>query len=132
MWTLFPFDEFLSVRKRPAFPFSGLFAILTQAQHHYRNITVGALVTMKRKSKARKTTLEDASQQVPTVYCTECGTTLENFCFDRTAEDLQAIRKTLAQCKKQGRFSGEFCSKLFIAHPGLFPDLGENIEDDLT
>jgi len=52
------------------------------------------------------------------VFCTECGATLENFCFSEGADDLEAIRKTLAQCKKQGRFSGEFCSKLFIAHPG--------------
>ncbi|HUI10072.1 MAG TPA: hypothetical protein VL221_07070 [Bacteroidota bacterium] len=51
------------------------------------------------------------------VYCTECGATLENFCFSAGANDLDAVRKTLAQCRKQGKFSGEFCSKLFIAHP---------------
>ena len=51
------------------------------------------------------------------VFCTECGAMLENFCFSAGADDLEAIRKTLAQCRKQGRFSGDFCSKLFIAHP---------------
>jgi hypothetical protein len=55
------------------------------------------------------------------VYCTECGATLENFCFSSAAGDLDAIRKTLAQCRRQGRFSGEFCSKLFIAHPEALP-----------
>ena len=56
------------------------------------------------------------------VYCTECGTTLENFCFSDGVNDLAAIRKTLAQCKKKGRFSGDFCSKLFIAHPEAVTD----------
>ncbi|HUI63590.1 MAG TPA: hypothetical protein VL126_02020 [Bacteroidota bacterium] len=83
---------------------------------------------MKRKAKTPRTPQELPSPHVPTVYCTECGTTLENFCFARAAEDLEAIRKTLAQCKKQGKFSGEFCSKLFIAHPGLFgePEVSED------
>jgi hypothetical protein len=49
------------------------------------------------------------------IFCVECGTQLENFCFSKTVNDLEAIRKTLAQCKKQGRFVGEYCSKLFIA-----------------
>jgi len=56
------------------------------------------------------------------VFCTECGATLENFCFSAGADDLAAIRKTLAQCRKQGRFSGDFCSKLFIAHPDAAPE----------
>ena len=51
------------------------------------------------------------------VYCTECGATLDNYCFSDGADDLGAIRKTLAQCKKKGKFSGDFCAKLFIAHP---------------
>ena len=64
------------------------------------------------------------------IYCTECGTTLENFCFSSAAGDLEAIRKTLAQCKKQGRFSGDFCSKLFIANPDALPDPDEENEDN--
>ncbi|HXX64196.1 MAG TPA: hypothetical protein VEO56_10395 [Bacteroidota bacterium] len=81
---------------------------------------------MKRKAKTPKPPQEFSSPDVPTVYCTECGTTLENFCFARAAEDLKAIRKTLAQCKKQGKFSGEFCSKLFIAHPEILDDPQES------
>jgi hypothetical protein len=64
------------------------------------------------------------------VYCTECGTTLENFCFSDGADDLGAIRKTLAQCRKKGKFSGDFCSKLFIAHPEAVSDPDRNPDDD--
>ena len=51
----------------------------------------------------------------PFVFCTECGVQLENFCFSSDVNDVEAIRKTLAQCKKSGRCAGEFCAKLFIA-----------------
>jgi len=64
------------------------------------------------------------------IYCTECGATLENFCFSSTADDLEAVRKTLAQCRKQGRFSGDFCSKLFIAHPEALARSDEESDDD--
>lgn len=57
----------------------------------------------------------------PLVFCTECGVDLENFCFSETAKDVAAIRRTLAQCKKEGRFVGEACAKLFVA-TGSDPD----------
>ena len=79
---------------------------------------------MKRKSKRVKRKRENrgTSDTKAKVFCTECGTTLENFCFSGAADDLEAIRRTLAQCKKQGKFSGDFCSKLFIAHPKALDD----------
>ncbi len=49
------------------------------------------------------------------IFCTECGAELENFCFSDRAKDPEAVRKSLAQCKKSGKFKGEFCSKLFIS-----------------
>lgn len=49
------------------------------------------------------------------IFCTECGAELENFCFSDRANDPEAVRKSLAQCKKSGKFKGEFCSKLFIS-----------------
>ena len=77
----------------------------------------------KRRRRAPGRTVEGLPplQGESRVYCTECGATLENFCFSSAAGDLDAIRRTLAQCRKQGNFSGEFCSKLFIAHPGAMP-----------
>jgi len=49
------------------------------------------------------------------IFCTECGVELQNFCFNGNADDIVAIKKNLAQCKKTGKFKGDFCSKLFIA-----------------
>ena len=73
--------------------------------------------TRKRSSPPQPSPQGGAARPGPEIFCTECGATLENFCFSTGAEDIAAIRKTLAQCRKQGRFAGEFCSKLFIAHP---------------
>ena len=90
--------------------------------------------TRKRKSQAkppsprtRKVNVAAAAAETG-IYCTECGATLENFCLSADATDLVAIRRTLAQCKKQGRFSGDFCSKLFIAHPEAVQ--GDDAGDD--
>ncbi len=49
------------------------------------------------------------------IFCTECGAELENYCFEKGPRDVEAIKMNLAQCKKSGKFTGEFCSKLFIA-----------------
>lgn len=51
------------------------------------------------------------------VFCTECNGDLQDFCFSESADDLEALKKTQARCKKSGRFVGELCSKLFIADP---------------
>jgi hypothetical protein len=82
-----------------------------------------------KKSTARR---EGADQGDPLsqrmVFCTECDATLENFCFSSSANDIEAIRKTLSQCKKQGRFTGDLCSKLFIAYPEALSDI-ESLPD---
>lgn len=49
------------------------------------------------------------------IFCTECGAELQNFCFNGNVNDINAIKKNLAQCKKNGKIKGDFCSKLFIA-----------------
>lgn len=66
----------------------------------------------------------------PEVFCTECGATLENFCFSSGADDIAAVRRTLAQCRKQGRFTGDFCSRLFIAHPEAAQETTGGTDDD--
>jgi len=70
---------------------------------------------MKRKKRQRKQPKTAGVKN--SVFCTECGIQLENFCFSSRADDIVAIRKTLAQCKKTGKFAGEFCAKLFIVEP---------------
>ena len=63
------------------------------------------------------------------IYCTECGAELENFCFSGSAGDRRAIKKTLAQCRKEGRFVGDFCSKLFIAETPELDDILREVEE---
>jgi len=68
-------------------------------------------------------------QQKPDVlFCTECGATLDEFCFSSTAKDIKAIRENFARCKHSGKFQGEVCAKLYIAN-SRFP---ENLPDDPT
>jgi hypothetical protein len=78
------------------------------------------------KKRTRASGGEDTEQGSPLsqrlVFCTACNATLENFCFASSANDLESIRKTLSQCKKHGRFTGDFCSRLFIAHPEALSD----------
>jgi len=64
------------------------------------------------------------------VFCTECGAFLENFCFSSDAEDVEAIKKSLAQCKKKGKFVGNFCSKLFIGDSETLGSIWDDGEND--
>jgi len=100
-----------------------------------RIVYIASMKSGKRKpSRKRPPAVNSAAKRAerPTaeeIFCTECGATLENFCFSENAEDLGAIRKTLAQCRKQGRFTGDFCSKLFIAHPEAAEGPAEEDDD---
>jgi hypothetical protein len=70
----------------------------------------------------------DRLLQQKVIFCTECGVQLTNFCFTERAKDPDAVRKSLAQCKKTGKFNGEFCSKLFISNDDNMAELWD--EDD--
>lgn len=59
------------------------------------------------------------------IFCTECGAMLENFCFSSSADDADAIRKNLAQCRMDGKSTGEFCAQLFISNSDLLESLWE-------
>jgi hypothetical protein len=80
----------------------------------------------------RRTKKDDLAGQ-KRIFCTECGANLENFCFSSKSDDLEAIRKTLAQCKKKGRIMGDFCAKLFVVDPNSltwFPEDTDLAEDE--
>jgi hypothetical protein len=64
------------------------------------------------------------------IFCTECGTYLENFCFSSSAEDVDAIKKSIAQCRKKGKFVGDFCAKLFIGGSETLDSLWNDTGDD--
>lgn len=58
---------------------------------------------------------DDVPLREKIVFCTSCGDMLEDFCFSPEAEDLAALREHIAECKKNGRFSGDVCARFFIA-----------------
>ena len=64
------------------------------------------------------------------IFCTECDTYLENFCFSSEVENVEAIKKSLAQCKKKGKFVGEFCAKLFIGDSDTLGSIWDDGESD--
>jgi hypothetical protein len=72
-----------------------------------------------------KTETPGNTQPSKTIFCTECNTSLENYCFSSGVDDADSIKKTLAQCKKSGKFAGEFCAKLFISDPNTLDSLWE-------
>ena len=65
----------------------------------------------------------------PEIFCTECGTSLKNFCFSAGVKDIEAIKKTLAQCQKDGKSDGRFCAKLFIGGSENLPSLWDDPEE---
>ena len=57
------------------------------------------------------------------IFCTECGVELQNYCFNGNIDNVESIKKNLAQCQKSGKFKGDFCSKLFIADDHNLEDI---------
>lgn len=71
-----------------------------------------------------------SASRTPVVFCTNCGAELENFCFSEKSADVEAVRRTLAQCRKDGRFVGEYCAKLFVASGADFEAMRREIADE--
>ena len=59
-------------------------------------------------------------------FCTECGDELQDFAFNISSKDKNEIRQKHYNCVKTGKFSGEFCSKLFISDDNLLGDFLSN------
>ncbi len=78
-----------------------------------------------KKRKKRTGDRYDTRSPAP-LYCTQCGATLDGFAVSGMVPDLEQVRKNFERCRKTGKFSGEFCSKLFIASP---VDLDTLLED---
>ena len=49
------------------------------------------------------------------IFCSECGKELDNFALSEMVKDYNSIIQNFADCKKNGRFKGDLCSKIFIA-----------------
>jgi hypothetical protein len=75
---------------------------------------------MKKISKKTKT--EKVIPKNNGTFCTECGDELEDFAFSKNSKNQEQVRKKHYKCVKSGKFSGEFCSKLFISDDSLLGD----------
>ena len=68
----------------------------------------------------------DMLQEQKVIFCTECGVELQNFCFNGRSNNVKALKMNFMQCIKKGKFSGDFCSKLFIADNNNLDELWTN------
>jgi len=75
---------------------------------------------MKKISKKSKT--DKIIPKNNGTFCTECGDELDDFAFSKNSKNKDQIRKKHYNCVKTGKFSGEFCSKLFISDDSLLGD----------
>jgi hypothetical protein len=49
------------------------------------------------------------------IFCTECGEQLEDFCFSQEADSIETLKGHHNVCKKNLKFKGDVCSRIFIA-----------------
>jgi len=70
----------------------------------------------------------DSDQKV--VFCTECGDKLNEFCFTESASDVEAVKKHMEGCKREGRYKGDVCSRMFIADDTNLEDAAPTTDDD--
>ncbi len=81
---------------------------------------------MKKSSKNSKTVKKVKSvPKTPKnngVFCTECGSELDDFAFSSKSKNKKSVLDNHHNCVKSGKFSGEFCSKLFISDDKLLGD----------
>jgi hypothetical protein len=77
---------------------------------------------------------KDVAGEENVVFCTECGEKLNNFCFDDTASNVDSVKKHMEECKREGRYKGDMCARVFIADDHNLEDmtlLGQDEEDDV-
>lgn len=81
---------------------------------------------MKKNSKNSK--LKKRIPKNNGVFCTECGDELDDFVFSDKSKNKSKLKNGHYNCVKTGKFSGEFCSKLFISDDSLLGDIWLNKE----
>ena len=65
--------------------------------------------------KPRLPQWRDSADNREVLFCTQCGATLDEFCFSEDAGNLDAVKANFARCKHTGKFNGELCAKVYIA-----------------
>ncbi len=73
---------------------------------------------------------KDVESDQKVVFCTECGDKLNEFCFTESASDVDAVKKHMEGCKREGRYKGDMCSRVFIADDTNLEDAIPEGDDD--
>ncbi|OGU35921.1 MAG: hypothetical protein A2068_14340 [Ignavibacteria bacterium GWB2_35_6b] len=63
-------------------------------------------------------TTEQTGQRENAVYCADCGMELDNAALSEMIKDYKLLVRKFASCKKEGKFTGDLCSKIFNAVNG--------------
>lgn len=64
------------------------------------------------------------------MFCTECGTDLDDFDVNPESNDIEAVKKNHENCKEIGKFKGNVCSKIFIAENNTDEIINLDSEED--
>ena len=80
------------------------------------------------KKNTKKSKVKTLKPKNNGTFCTECDTDLDEFCFTAKAVDKKAVLKNHEKCVKKGKFSGEFCSKMFISSDSMLDEIWEDKE----
>jgi len=93
----------------------------------FRTLLVILLVPLMAKNSIESKVKTNVPQNYGT-FCIECGTDLDRYCFTVKAENKKAISRNHDKCVETGKFSGEFCSKMFIASDSLLDEIWEDMD----
>jgi|OpeIllAssembly_1097287.scaffolds.fasta_scaffold1130772_1 hypothetical protein len=69
---------------------------------------------MNKNKSVKKSVSKDTSGS-KALFCTECGDELDDFSFSEKNRNFHAVMENHKNCVRTGKFSGEFCSKVFIS-----------------
>jgi len=83
--------------------------------------------------RTRKNNLKKNEFVSSVKFCTECGAVLEDYSLKKTSKDEISALERFHNCRKSGKFKGEFCSRLFIAENNIdeFPEQELSAEEDI-
>jgi hypothetical protein len=62
---------------------------------------------------------EQTGQRRDVVYCADCGMELDNSALSEMINDYNLLVKNFSSCKKDGKFTGDLCSKIFNTFEGV-------------
>lgn len=75
------------------------------------------------KKKVTKSAKKKVTPRNNGVFCTECGHELDDFAFSKKSKNTKTVKENHENCVKSGKFSGEFCSKIFISDDNLLDEI---------